>query len=64
MTEELHSKREEEEAEDRFTRKDSRIYTNFDLLATKDPASGNKVIFALIVALAIMMGAYLVSFYV
>ena len=64
MPDEPHTKREEQEADDRFTRKDSRIYTNFDLLATKDPASGNKVIFVLILALSIMMGAYLISFYV
>jgi len=61
---EAHTKKEEQEVADRFTRKDSRVYTNFDLLSTKDPASGNKVIFVLIVALSILMGAYLASFYI
>ena len=62
MTVELHTKREKQETEDRFTRKYSRLYTNFDLLATKDSKRGNKIVFMIIIDLVLMLGAYLVSF--
>jgi hypothetical protein len=64
MPEELHTKREKQKTEDRFTRKESRLYTNFDLLATKDSKRGNKIVFMIIIALFLMLGAYLVSFYI
>ena len=64
MPKELHTKREKQETEDRFTRKSGRLYTNFDLLATKHPKRSNKVVFVIVMALFLMLGAYLGSFYI
>ena len=63
MPEELHTKREKQKTEDRFTRKDSRLYTNFDLLATKHPKRSNKVVFVIIIGLILLASSYLASFY-
>ena len=64
MPEELHTKREKQETEDRFTRKSGRLYTNFDLLATKHPKRSNQVVFAIIIGLILLASTYLASFYI
>jgi len=63
MAEELSTSNMKQKTEDRFTRKDSRLYTNFDLLATKHPKGSNKVVFVIIIGLILLASSYLASFY-